>query len=81
MPNFKKEIIKKNIFFGLYIIFFVLNILGAVLCIIGQVSNAGYAVIPMLGTLIFSSICRNYKKIIEEKEASSKKKNSENKNI
>lgn len=66
MFDLKKEIIKKNIFLGLYIIFFILTFVGAILCIISKVNNAGYAIIPMLISLIFCSLYKNSKKSIEE---------------
>lgn len=50
----------------LYLIFFVLTIVGAILCITHKVNNAGYAVIPMIIGLIFSMLYRNNKKAIEE---------------
>lgn len=62
----KKEKMKKNIFFGLCVVFAVLTVIGAVLCIIGKADNAGYAIIPMLMELIFNSLYRNSKKAIEE---------------
>ena len=66
MFNLKREKMKKNIFLGLCLIFCVLTLVGAVLCITGKVSNAGYAVIPMLIELVFNSLYRNSKKTIEE---------------
>lgn len=66
MFNLKKEIIKKNIYFGLYLLFLILTLVGAILCFIGKVNNAGYAVIPMLMGLVFSSLYRNSKKAIDE---------------
>lgn len=66
MFNLKKEIIKKNIYFGLYLLFLILTLVGAILCFIGKVNNAGYAVIPMLMGLVFNSLYRNSKKAIDE---------------
>ena len=55
-----------KIFFVLYIVFFALTIVGAILCITHKVNNAGYAIIPMLIGLVFSMLYRNSKKSIEE---------------
>ncbi len=66
MINLKKEIMKKNIFFSLCIIFCILTLIGAFFCVTEKVSNAGYAIIPMLIELIFNSLYRNSKKAIEE---------------
>jgi len=57
---------KKNVFLILYIVFFILTIVGALLCIIGKVNNAGFAVVPMLFCLIFNMLYRNSKKELEE---------------
>lgn len=56
--DLKKEKIKRNIFLTLQTIFFILTIIGAILVIMKKVDNAGYAVIPMLFCLIFSSFTR-----------------------
>ncbi|MDE5994005.1 MAG: hypothetical protein K2G60_00680 [Oscillospiraceae bacterium] len=64
--NFKREELKKKIFLILYLLFLVLTVIGAALCITRKVDNAGYAVIPMLIGLIFSMLYRNSKKAIEE---------------
>lgn len=64
--NLKKEKFKKNIFFGLCIVFCILTFIGAFLCITERVDNAGYTSIPMLIELVFNSLYRNSKKIIEE---------------
>lgn len=66
MFNFKKETMKKNIFLGLCIVFCVLTLIGAFLCVTGKVNSAGYAIIPMLIELVFNSLYRNSKKTIEE---------------
>ncbi len=66
MFNLKKEEIKKNIYLSLCIIFCVLTLIGAILCITKKVNNAGYAIIPMLIELVFNSLYRNSKKAIEE---------------
>lgn len=64
--DLKKEELKMKIFFVLYIVFFALTIVGAILCITHKVNNAGYAIIPMLIGLVFSMLYRNSKKAIEE---------------
>lgn len=56
--NLKKEKIKRNVFLILQTIFFILTIIGAILVIMKKVDNAGYAVIPMLFSLIFTSFMR-----------------------
>ena len=56
--NLKKEKIKRNVFLILQTIFFILTIIGAILVIMKKVDNAGYAVIPMLFSLIFASFIR-----------------------
>lgn len=56
--NLKKEKIKRNVFLILQTIFFILTIIGAILVIMKKVDNAGYAVIPMLFSLIFASFTR-----------------------
>lgn len=64
--DLKREELKKKVFFVLYLVFFVLTIVGAILCITYKVNNAGYTVIPMLIGLVFSVLYRNSKKAIEE---------------
>lgn len=64
--NLKREELKKKTFFALYLVFFALTIVGAILCITHKVNNAGYAIIPMLIGLVFSMLYRNSKKAIEE---------------
>lgn len=64
--DLKREERKKKIFFILYVVFFVLTIIGAILCITHKVNNAGYTVIPMLFGLVFSALYRNSKKAIQE---------------
>lgn len=66
MFNFKKETVKKNIFLLLQIVFMVLTFIGAIMVIRNKLNNAGYAVIPMLFSLIFGLLYRNSKKAIEE---------------
>jgi hypothetical protein len=66
MFNIKRETMKKNIFLVLCVVFCVLTLVGAVLCLTGKVDNAGYAIIPMLIELVFNSLYRNSKKAIEE---------------
>ena len=48
------------------ILFIILTFVGGILVIIGKFDNAGYAVVPMLFTMICSSLYRNSKKAIEE---------------
>lgn len=62
----KRKIMKKYIFLGLCVVFCILTLIGAVLCITGKVDNAGYTIIPMLIELVFNSLYRNSKKAIEE---------------
>lgn len=64
--NLKRAELKKKIFFILYLVFFTLTIVGAILCVTHKVNNVGYAVIPMLIGLVFSMLYRNSKKVIEE---------------
>lgn len=66
MFNLKREKIKKNIFLALNIVFCVLTLIGAFLCVTEKVDNAGYAIIPMLIDLAFNSLYQNSKKTIEE---------------
>ncbi len=66
MSNLNQEKIKKNIYLSLCIIFCILTFIGAILCFIGKVDNAGYAIIPMLINLVFNTLYRNSKKAIEE---------------
>ena len=62
----KKEKVKRNIFLALSIIFLILTIIGAILVFTKRVDNAGYAVIPMLWTLIFSGFVRASQKKIND---------------
>ncbi|MBE5820206.1 MAG: hypothetical protein E7310_05280 [Clostridiales bacterium] len=64
--DLKKEQIKRNIFLTLQIIFFILTIVGAILVFMKKVDNAGYAVIPMLWSLIFGGFMRESQKKIKE---------------
>lgn len=64
--DLKKEKIKRNIFLTLQIIFLVLTIVGAMLVFTKKVDNAGYAVIPMLWSLIFDGFMRKKQKKIKE---------------
>ncbi len=66
MFNLKRETMKKNIYLILNIVFCIFTLMGAFLCITEKVDNAGYAIIPMLFDLVFNSLYRNSKKIIEE---------------
>lgn len=64
--DIKKENIKRNIFLTLQIIFLVLTIVGAILVFMKKVDNAGYAVIPMLWSLIFGAFMRESQKKIND---------------
>lgn len=66
MFDLKRETKRKHIFLVLHMIFLILTLAGATLCIMGKVDNAGFAVIPMLIQLIFHSLYENSKKAIEE---------------
>ena len=71
--NLKREELKRKMFFILYLIFFVLTIIGAILCVTHKVDNAGYTAIPMLIGLVCSVLYRNSKKAIEENKKSETK--------
>lgn len=62
----KKEKIKRNIFLALSSVFFILTIIGAILVFTKKVDNAGYAVIPMLWSLIFGGFMRNSQQKIND---------------
>ena len=64
--DLKKEKIKRNVFLTLQIIFLLLKIIGAILVIMKKLYNAGYAVIPMLWSLIFCGFMQNSQKKIKE---------------
>ena len=64
--DIKKEKIKRNIFLALSIIFLILTIIGAILVFTKRVDNVGYAVIPMLWSLIFSGFMRASQKKIND---------------
>ncbi len=64
--DLKKEKIKRNIFLTLQIIFLILTLIGAILVIMKKLDNAGYAVIPMLWSLIFGGFMQNSQKKINE---------------
>ena len=49
-------------FLILIILFAILNLIGGYLVVTHKLDNAGYSVIPMLFTLIFSILYRNSKK-------------------
>lgn len=66
MFNLKKETTKKNIFLGLCIVFSILTLVGAFLCVTRKVNGAGYAIIPMLIEFFFNVLYRNSKRAIEE---------------
>lgn len=65
--DLKKEKIKRNIFLTLQIIFLILTFTGAILVIMKKLDNAGYAVIPMLFSLIFGGFMRESQKKIKDK--------------
>jgi len=60
--DLKKEKIKRNIFLTLQIIFLILTFIGAILVIMKKLDNVGYAVIPMLWSLIFGGFMRESQK-------------------
>lgn len=64
--DLKKEKVKRNMFLTLQIVFLILTLVGAILVFIKKVDNAGYAVIPMLFSLIFGSFMRESQKKIKE---------------
>ena len=66
--DLKKEKIKRNIFLILQTIFLILTFIGAILVIMKKLDNAGYAVIPMLCSLIFGGFMRESQKKIKENE-------------
>lgn len=61
-----KEKIKRNIFLILQIIFLILTFIGAALVIMKKVDNAGYAVVPMLWSLIFGGFMQNSQRKIKD---------------
>lgn len=64
--NLKREKMKRNIFLGLQIEFIVLTFVGAGYVVLNHGEpNAGYAVVPMLGALIFGMF-RNSQRVIRE---------------
>ena len=64
--DLKKEKTKRNIFLALQIIFLILTFVGAALVIMKKVDNVGYAVIPLLWSLIFGEFMRESQKKINE---------------
>ena len=65
--NLRHEKTKYNIFLVLQIAFVVLTFVGAGYVILNHGEpNAGYAVVPMLGALIFGMLFRNSQKTIQE---------------
>lgn len=64
--DLKREKIKRNIFFTLQIIFLILTFIGAILVFLKKVDNAGYAVVPMLCSLIFGGFMRESQKKIKD---------------
>ena len=57
-----KEKLKAKIFLTLSLVFAILTLVGGYLIITYKLDDAGYSVIPMLFTLIFSILYRNSKK-------------------
>jgi len=64
--NIKKETIKRNIFLVLQVIFTILTFIAAILVIMKKLDNAGYAIIPMLWSLIFGGFVRESQKKIKD---------------
>ena len=64
--DLKKEKIKRNIFLILQTTFLILTFVGAILVIMKKIDNAGYAVIPMLFSLIFGGFMIESQKKINE---------------
>ena len=64
--DLKREKIKRNIFLTLQTIFLILTLIGAILVFMKKVDNAGYAVIPMLWSLIFGGLMRESQKKIKD---------------
>ena len=65
--SLKREKMKRNIFLVLQIAFIVLTFIGAGYVILNDGEpNAGYAVVPMLGALIFGMLFRNSQNAIQE---------------
>lgn len=60
--SFNKKQLKTKIFLILSLIFAILTFVGGYLVITHKLDNAGYSVIPMLFTLIFSMLYRNSKR-------------------
>ena len=58
-----KEKLISKIFSILSLVFAILTLVGGYLVITHKLDNAGYSVIPMLFTLIFSTLYKNSKKI------------------
>mgnify|MGYP000008860735 FL=1 len=57
-----KEKLISKIFSILSLVFAILTLIGGYLVITHKLDNAGYSVIPMLFTLIFSTLYKNSKK-------------------
>ena len=64
--NLRKEKIKRNIFMILQTTFFILTIIGAILVFTKKVDNAGYAVVPMVWSLVFGAFVRESQKKIND---------------
>lgn len=62
--NLKSEKVKCKIFLILQIVFIILTFAGAGYVFLNDgKANAGYAVVPMLGALIFGILFRNCQKV------------------
>ncbi len=64
--NIKKEKIKMKIFITLYIVFAILDFIGAFIIITKKLNRVGYVVIPMLFAIISSMFYRNSKKVMKK---------------
>lgn len=64
--NIKKEQIKIKIFLILYIVFTILGFIGAYMVITKRLNSAGYVVIPMLFSIVFSMSYRSSKTSIDD---------------
>lgn len=56
---------KKKVYRVIYIIFTILTFIGSIFVILNNV-NAGYAIIPMLFTIVFGDYCKNSDYSIEK---------------
>lgn len=72
--DLKKEKIKRNIFLALQIIFVIITFINAILVIMKKLDNAGYAIVPMVWSIIFGGFMSNsQKKIKDNSEKESRK--------